>query len=133
MATSPTRMGRVQLRIMEVLWAEGSATARTVTETMCKHAPIAHSTVQTLLRKLEDKGAVAHDTDGRVFMFRPLVAQRDVQLNAVQDIVERMFNGSLSGLVAHLLQHEPISDEELARLREVVADARGASGPDTDR
>jgi BlaI family transcriptional regulator, penicillinase repressor len=72
MAMLPPRLGKVQLQIMGVLWARGQATAREITEALCRKAPIAHSTVQTLLRDLEEKGAVTHDVQGRTFVFRPL-------------------------------------------------------------
>jgi BlaI family penicillinase repressor len=61
MAKAPPRLGKVQLEIMQVLWERGEATAREITDTLCLSTPIAHSTVQTLLRKLELKGAVSHE------------------------------------------------------------------------
>jgi BlaI family transcriptional regulator, penicillinase repressor len=120
MAADPTRMGKVQLEIMRVLWREGRATARVVTDELARAAPIAHSTVQTLLRKLEAKGAVAHEAEGRVFYFRPLVHQTDVRLSAVQEVLTRMYDGSLSGLVAHLINAENVPADEMARLRELL-------------
>ncbi len=110
-------MGSVQLRIMRVLWNEGEATARRISDAL---APVAHSTVQTLLRKLEKKGAVAHERRDRTFVFRPLVAESEVTRSAAQDLVARVFQGSISGLVAHLLEHEEVAPAEMARLRALV-------------
>lgn len=112
--------GRVQLRIMRVLWKQGQATARQITEKLSKHQPIAHSTVQTLLRQLEEKGMVTHEAAERVFVFRPLVDQPDVVGHAAHDLLTRMFDGSVAGLVSHLLRRERISPEELDRLRELI-------------
>jgi BlaI family transcriptional regulator, penicillinase repressor len=58
---SVTRFGKMQLKIMQVLWALGRATARDITGALNRTESVAHSTVQTLLRKLEVKGAVAHE------------------------------------------------------------------------
>ena len=69
--------------------------------------------MQTLLRKLEAKGAVTHDIEDRTFVFRPLYQQAEVRETAARDLLTRVFNGSVYGLVAHLLQHEPISRDEL--------------------
>lgn len=110
-------MGSVQLRIMRVLWEEGEATARRITDAL---APVAHSTVQTLLRKLEKKGAVAHERRERTFVFRPLVGESEVTRSAAQDMVARVFQGSISGLVAHLLEHEEVDPAEMARLRALI-------------
>ena len=67
------RFGRVQLRIMQVLWRDGKANAREITDALNKETPIAHSTVQTLLRKLEIKRAISHALDERTFVYCPLV------------------------------------------------------------
>jgi BlaI family penicillinase repressor len=105
---------------MQILWRNGHATAREITEELSRSQTIAHSTVQTLLRKLEAKGAVTHDVEDRTFVFRPLSQQTDVTASATSDLLRRLFHGSVYGLVAHLLKHERISPEELARLRELI-------------
>lgn len=130
MPAIPPRIGKVQLQIMQVLWERGEATAREITEALCQSAPIAHSTTQTLLRKLETKGAVTHETRERIFIFRPLSKQSEVTTTAARDLLTRVFGGSVYGLVSHLLKHEAVSDEELQRLRELI-DAEG--GPEQAR
>lgn len=120
MTKTPPKLGKVQLQIMQVLWQRGQATAREITDDLCRHAPIAHSTVQTLLRKLEAKEAVAHDSDDRTFVFRPLYRQAEVSASATRDLLERVFGGSVYGLVSHLLKNETVSPEEMARLRQLI-------------
>lgn len=120
MARPTPRMGKVQLQIMQVLWGRGEATAREITDALNLSAPIAHSTTQTLLRKLEDKGAVAHESRDRVFVFRPLSQQSDVSETAARDLLTRVFGGSVYGLVSHLLRHENVSADEMRRLRELI-------------
>ena len=113
-------LGAVQLRIMRVLWDEKKASARRITEVLNEKSPIAHSTVQTLLRQLEAKKAVAHEAAERTFLFRPLIHEDEVACSVAQDILARVFRGSISGLVAHLLDSETVSPEELKRLRALV-------------
>ena len=125
MAKAPPRLGKVQLQIMQVLWERGEATAREITDALNQSAPIAHSTTQTLLRKLEDKGAVAHESRDRVFVFRPLSRQSEISESAARDLLTRVFGGSVYGLVSHLLKHEHISDDEMRRLRALI-DAAGS-------
>ncbi len=113
-------LGSVQLRIMRVLWNEESATARRITEVLNESGPIAHSTVQTLLRKLEVKGAVTHEQAERTFTFRALVGESEVSRSAAQDLLSRVFQGSITGLMAHLLDNEEVTPEEIKRLRALV-------------
>lgn len=125
---STPKLGKVQLQIMQVLWEQGSATAREITDALnvklhAGQPPIAHSTVQTLLRKLEAKGALTHRIQDRVFVFEPLHEQNEVATGAVNDLLARLFDRSISGLVAHLVKQEKVSPEEMERLRQIVAQA----------
>ncbi len=115
-----TQLGRVQLLIMQVLWERERATAREITDQINESEPIAHSTVQTLLRGLEEKQAVDHKTEGRTFTFYPLIQESDFKQSATHDLLKRVFRGSVEGLVAHLLQSEDVSSEELADLRKLI-------------
>ncbi len=126
---STPRFGRVQLQIMQVLWERGKATAREITDALNAAGPIAHSTVQTLLRKLESKGAVAHDVQDRTFIFRSLVQSEKVRQKATRELVDRLFAGSPGGLVSYLLKNERIPLKELEQIRSLINEpVKGARG-----
>jgi BlaI family transcriptional regulator, penicillinase repressor len=120
MSKAPPRLGKVQRQIMEVLWRDGEATARRITEELSRTQSIAHSTVQTLLRKLEAKGVITHEVEERTFLFRPLYQPADIATSATRDLLTRVFHGSAYGLVVHLFEHETLSPEERQRLRELI-------------
>ena len=115
-----TQLGRVQLLIMQVLWDRGRATAREITDAINATEPIAHSTVQTLLRGLEEKGSVWHEAQERTFVFFPLVKEHEFKQIATRDLVQRVFGGSVGSLVAHLLTHENVSREEIDEIRKLI-------------
>ena len=117
--TAP-QLGRVQLLIMQVLWDRERATAREITDAINSSEPIAHSTVQTLLRGLEEKGAVSHEAQDRTFVFFPLVQEHEFKHSATRDLVERVFGGSAKSLVAHLLKSENVSREEIEEIRKLI-------------
>lgn len=120
MARKPPRLGKVQYQIMEVLWRLGPATARQITEELGRATPIAHSTVQTLLRQLESKGAVAHEVEDRTFVYRPLYQPSEVTETPLHELLVRFYQGSVVNLMSHLLKDEKISADELARLRRLL-------------
>lgn len=121
------KMGQVQLRIMQMLWKMKRASARELTAELNKSEPIAHSTVQTLLRQLESKGAVDHEKDGRTFYFSPLVKQDKVKRSAARELIQNVFEGSAGGLVSYLLENEKVSSDELAEIRKLVDKKRRSS------
>jgi BlaI family transcriptional regulator, penicillinase repressor len=119
------RLGRVQLMIMQTLWEKGRANAREITDALNHKEPIAHSTVQTLLRKLEAKDAVSHSVENRTFVFVPLVREDRIKHGATRDLLERVFDGSVAELVAYLLQHERVPDAELQQIRKLIDQQKG--------
>jgi BlaI family penicillinase repressor len=119
-----TQLGRMQFRIMQVLWDRGRASARDITDALNEAEPVAHSTVQTLLRQLETKGAVGHEADNRTFVFFPRLREDKVKRTAALDLLDRVFGGNVGSLVAHLLGNERLSRDELDDLRRLI-DQRG--------
>jgi len=115
-----TQLGRVQLLIMQVLWENGRTTAREITDSINEIEPIAHSTVQTLLRGLEEKEAVSHDSEGRTFVFFPLVKEAEFKQSATSDLVQRVFRGKAASLVSHLLKNEKVSAKEIDEIRKLI-------------
>ena len=114
------KLGKVQLQIMRVLWEKGQASAREITEALNDDGQIAHSTVQTLLRQLEAKGAVSHRRQERTFVFCPLVNEASVARTEIRGLTERLFGGSASGLMAYLLKEEHIEPQELQEIKRLI-------------
>jgi BlaI family penicillinase repressor len=109
---------------MKVLWKRKRATAREITEALAGQGAPVHSTVQTLLRKLEAKGAVGHQVNDRTFIFFPLVTETDAARFALRDVIGRVFNGSPSGMVAYLVKHEKLTRKELDEIKKVIEEAK---------
>ena len=120
MDRKPPRLGKMQLQIMQKLWSESEMTARQITESLSRAAPTAHSTVQTLLRKMEMKGLIRHEDREGTFFYTPLYQRSEVTGALADDILDRVFHGSISALVSHLVSGEVPSREELKRLRAIV-------------
>ncbi|HWD19586.1 MAG TPA: BlaI/MecI/CopY family transcriptional regulator [Verrucomicrobiae bacterium] len=116
------RLGDLQLRILQELWGRSSASVAEV------HAAIgsslAYTTIATMLRKMEQRGLVKHREEGRAFIYHATVTAADVNRSAGRHFVDRLFEGSLAGAVAHLLQTCDASRDELEKLEKAVAQAK---------
>jgi BlaI family penicillinase repressor len=123
-AMGETQLGRMQFRIMQVLWDRGRASAREITEALNATEEVAHSTVQTLLRQLEAKGAVTHQAEDRTFVFTPLLKEDKVKRTAARELLDRVFGGNVGSLVAHLLKQERLTRDELDELHRLIDQRR---------
>jgi BlaI family penicillinase repressor len=122
--TDAHRLGDLQLQIMRILWKRGRATVADVHEALRPMRSLALTTIATMLRKMEAKGVVSHTVDGRQFIYRPTVDEREVHRSMVGDLVERLFNGDASALVNHLISEGEIDPGELDELRARIEHAR---------
>jgi predicted transcriptional regulator len=117
-------LGDLQHAIMAVLWARGEATTAEVHEALRAERGLAFTTIATMLRKMEDKGVVAHRAEGRQFVYRPTVSEEQVRRSMVGELLERLFDGDPKALVAHLVSEHEIDAGELAALRRRLASPR---------
>jgi predicted transcriptional regulator len=114
-------LGDLQLAIMRVLWARQEATVVEVQEILEPDRGLALTTIATMLTKMEKKGVVDHRTDGRKFVYRPTVTEKQVRRSMVSDLTSQLFRGDVTALVNHLLAEHEIESEELAQLRAMIA------------
>ena len=112
-----------EARVMSVLWQKDQATVADVVAAQKKKHPVSYSTVQTILRILEEKGYVTHEKVARAFLYRPRVDERQARRRALRHMVSRLFNGSPSLLVLNVLEDDQIEPEELSRLKKLIEDA----------
>ena len=109
-----------ELDVMSVLWDVGPATVAEVRERIADD--LAYTTVLTILRTLEHKGYVSHTEDGRAHRYKPLVKREVAGRTALRRLVDKVFDGSPELLLTQLVSDKNLSDEELRRLRKLLAE-----------
>lgn len=119
---SPT-LTEVELELMDVLWDKGRATVAEIVEAL-PEARLAYSSVLTMMRILEQKGYVAHEKEGRAFVYRALVDRQQAQKTVIGYLLKRFFNNSPELLVVNLLEHEEVGPKEVKRLKRMIEDAK---------
>jgi BlaI family transcriptional regulator, penicillinase repressor len=113
------RLGALQLRILRVLWDLDVATVSDVRQRLGQ-PPLAYTTVATMLRKMEDRGLVDHCEEERKFHYRAAVSRREVSRSMAGEFIDRLFGGSLTEAVSHLLESREISGEEWDHLEQLI-------------
>src|SRR5213075_523998 len=105
-------------RIMEVIWARGSATVAEVVEAL--KGKDAYTTILTLMRILKEKGYLATRKEGRAFVFEPRVDRETAARKAVDQLLSKFFDGSPSELVLSFLREEELTPEALDAIRKKI-------------
>ncbi|WP_432799498.1 BlaI/MecI/CopY family transcriptional regulator [Poriferisphaera sp. WC338] len=119
------RLGDLQFAIMQVLWEREEAAASEVHALLVDRG-LALTTIKTMLRKMEERGLVAHRENGRQFIYHPLIAESEAREGMVVDLVKRMFSGDSRALVNHLIDAGEIDASEIDELKARLASQKTA-------
>ncbi len=110
-----------ELDIMTALWRLGRATVGQVRDALAADGiDLAYNTVLTMLRILQEKGHVAHATEGRAHVYRSLVEREDASRSALSRLLDGLFDRSPEALLVHLVRDERLDRAALERLRALV-------------
>ncbi len=132
----PAGLGELEQAVLEAVWRDRDTTADQVRLRIEELGrPLKESTIRTVLRRLEEKGYLTHTVEQRTFLYRAAQDGAAVAGRAVQRIVDRFCGGSVESLLLGMVSAEVLSESELQRLAEKIAQARteGRSKPAAKR
>ena len=111
-----------ETEILRIVWERGAATVQEVVDGLPSDRDIAYATVQTLLRRLEKKGYLKHESRGKAHVFSAAARQEEVISRTVKDFLDRLFGGDPVPLVHHLARHGKIDAADIERLKKLIDD-----------
>ena len=114
------RISSAEHEVMEVLWRESPLTALDVAERVPAERGWSVRTVKTLLSRLLAKGALSHEEQGRRFLYRPAVTRDDYVARESRRLLDRLFDGRVTPLVAHLAERDDLSDRDIAEIEALL-------------
>lgn len=111
-----------ELKVMDILWKGGNATAKRIAEVLKEQVGWSKTTTYTVIKKCIDKGAIKrHDPD---FVCSPLVTKEQVRESETIELINKMYDGAADQLVASILGRRNLSPEEIERLKHIVEDLK---------
>lgn len=115
-----SEISEAELTVMDVLWADAPLSATDVAERVPAERDWSLGTVKTLLSRLLAKQAVAHEEDGRRFLYRPLLSRELYRGRESVRLVDRLFGGRVTPLVAHLAERDRLSEADIAEIEALL-------------
>ena len=106
--------------VMEVLWRRSPIATEDVMAALAPNGKWQETTVKTLLNRLLKKGAVTAQTDGRRYLYSPVLARKEWLSNESMGLLNRLFGGRVAPLVAHFSQQRKLSKKDIADLRRLI-------------
>jgi len=117
--TANIKLSDQQYQIVHALWALGSGSARDVQQHL-SGLGLAHTTIGTILSRLEKRNVLASETRGRERVYRALISDSDVKRSMVSSLVSTLFKGDSKALLAHLVSEGNIDENELGEIKALL-------------
>ena len=109
-----------ETEVLRLVWQLGSATVQDICESLAEDRSVTYATVQTLMRRLEKKGYVRHEVQGKAHVFSAAVKPDEVIKRTVGDFVDRLFGGDPLPMLLHLADHSDLRAEDIERLKKLI-------------
>jgi predicted transcriptional regulator len=118
------RISEAEHAVMEVLWEEQPLTAAEVAERAGPKRGWSVHTVKTLLSRLMAKGAITHETEGRRFLYSPAIERDSYVGGESEKLVDRLFGGRVTPLIAQLAERRALSPQDIAELEALLRELK---------
>jgi predicted transcriptional regulator len=119
-AERPPRLTAPQLALLRVLWERSEATVNEIQRALADERPLAATTIATLLSRLEKRGIVAYRIEGRQYIYRALLNERDARQHALVEVKQHLFEGDVATMVSQLLSSHELRPGDLAKVKALV-------------
>lgn len=117
------KLGDSEIKVMDVLWKEGDTMAKNITDAMSERYGWNINTTYTLLKRCIKKGAVERTEPN--FVCHALIPREQVQAQETDELLHKVFDGSVDKLFASLLSRKNLTDEQVEKLKQMVAELGG--------
>ena len=128
MKDTPKRLPDAELEVMKALWQAGEPLTRPELEARLAQHHWASTTLLALLARLEAKGCVAREKQGRGYLYRAALSRRDYLPVESRSAMARLFEGSAKNLVAAMAESDALTDRDIAELEEYLAELKAGRG-----
>ena len=119
--TALPQISEAEYEVMKVVWKYAPVNTNEITEKLLKTTVWSPKTIQTLIKRLVNKGALSYEKQGRIFVYTPLVLEREYVGQESRSFLKRFYGGDLTAMVSAYMENDGLSDTELEQLRSLLS------------
>lgn len=113
----------LELKVMNILWGLKKAFVKEIIGNWPDKPEPAYNTISTIVRILEEKEFVHHESFGRSHQYFPMISKGKYQKRLLKNVMDNVFSGSVTGMVSSLLSQKKLSDKELNEIKQLLTDS----------
>ena len=124
MARKQPKISEAEMRLLQLLWDDSPLGATEIADRVANERGWTITTVKTLLSRLVAKGALTAKPQGRKYLYAPAIDRDDVAVRQARGLIDRLFGGRVSPLVAQLAEQQELDEQDIAELEKIVRGLR---------
>lgn len=109
-----------EYEVMNIIWEAYPINTNAIVNSLLETTDWSARTIQTLIARLEKKGAICHKRDGRIFVYSPLIKKDDYIKSESQSFLNKFFNGAADKMVVNFIKNDLLSDKDIEELRSIL-------------
>ncbi len=119
--SSLPKISESEFEVMKIVWKYAPINTNEITEKLTRTTRWSPKTIQTMIKRLVNKGALSYTKDGRVFVYTPLVNENEYIDQKSNSFLKRYFNGNIASMVSAYMEHDRLSEADLEELRTLLS------------
>lgn len=114
------KISDAELEVMKVIWEYAPLNTNQIADILLKTTDWNVRTIQTLISRLEKKGAIAHEKDGRIFVYSPVIKREEYINEESTCFLNKFYNGTINKMILSFIKNDMLSEEDIQKLRSIL-------------
>lgn len=120
MKTLP-QISEAEFEVMKVVWKNAPVSTNEITDLLTQTTNWRPKTIQTLIKRLVTKGALTYEKQSRVFVYTPLIEEKEYIGQESHSFLERYYDGDITAMLSAYIEEDKLSESEIDTLRSLLA------------
>lgn len=115
------QISEAEYEVMKIVWKYAPINTNEITEKLLETSSWSPKTIQTLIKRLVNKGVLAYEKDSRVFVYTPLVQESDYIGQESKSFLDRFYEGNITTMLSSFIENDRLSETEINSLRSLLS------------
>ena len=122
------QISEAEFEVMKIVWQYAPVSTNEITDRLMKTTSWGAKTIQTLIKRLTNKGALTYEKEGRVYVYTPLVKENEYISQQSNSFLRCFYDGDITAMLSAYIKNDRLSAEEIGTLRSILDDADNDKG-----
>lgn len=115
------QISEAEFEVMKIVWKYAPISTNEITEKLTQTKSWSPKTIQTLIKRLVNKGALSYEKQSRVFIYTPLVRESEYISQESSSFLKRFYNGDITAMLSAYIENDKLSESEIDNLRSILS------------